>query len=105
MRNRSGPPAKIPTPDMADCKKCLGRGWIKGMFHEIPCHPCDANGEVKAESGESLSKETMVFVLKKRLKQKEVQIAYLESLIQSDSKKKGHWDEFKSVNGGKQRFD
>jgi hypothetical protein len=88
-----------------NCIKCLGSGWIEGMFHEMPCYLCDANGEVEAKTGNPVSKEIMVFVLRKRLKQKEAQVVYLESREISNDKNKGHWGEFKSVNGGKQRFD
>jgi hypothetical protein len=98
-------PTSLSIPKLVDCTVCNGKGQYKGMFYQMVCDACDGNGELDIETGESVSKETMVFVLKKRLKQKEEQIAYLESLTQSTSKNKGHWDEFKSVNGGKQRFD
>jgi len=103
LNSKRTAPTHLSIPELVDCDECKGAGFFKGMFHEMPCDICDANGELHASTGEKISKETMIFVLRNRLKKKKLQLAwYAEKL---PVKEQGHWDEFKKVNGGRQRFD
>jgi len=92
-------------PELVDCSNCNGTGKFKPMFYQMVCDPCDGNGEVDAKTGECVSKEIMVFVLRQRNAKLKLQFAHHKQNCSCKSKEQGHWDEFKTVNGGRLRFD
>jgi hypothetical protein len=90
-------------PELVDCKGCSGKGFVKGMFHQMICDGCDGNGSLNAETGEIVSKEMMVLALRKTIAKQHRLIAWLKGKL--PEKEQGHWEEFREVNGGRQRFD
>jgi hypothetical protein len=75
------------------------------MFYQAVCDPCDGNGRVNAETKEAVSKEVIIFVLMKELKQAQAQLSFMKTECKCTVEDKGHWDTFKISNGGRQRFD
>ena len=105
MAQRKTPPTKLLIPELADCSNCNGAGWFKGTFHQMVCDPCDGNGEVNAKDGERVSKEVMVFVLRQRNIKLELQLGHQKQNCTCKGKEKGHFDDFKTVHGGRLRLD
>jgi len=96
-------PTHLSIPELVDCDRCGAKGFIKGMFHQMICDRCDGNGALNAKTGETVSKEMMVLALRKTVAKQHRLIAWLKGKI--PEKEQGHWEEFKEVNGGLQRFD
>ncbi len=69
------------------------------------CDPCDGNGEVDTKTGECVSKEILVFVLRQRNAKLKLQLAHQKQNCSCKNKEKGHFDDFRTVNGGKLRLD
>ncbi len=92
-------------PELVDCNNCSGQGFFKGMFYEMVCDACDGNGSVDAKTGEVVSKELMVFALRKENAKLQSLLGHLKNLCTCKAKEQGHWDKFKSAFGGKKRFD
>ena len=73
------------------------------LYSSMVCDPCDGNGVFDKESGDIVDKELWVIELLKMLKKKDLQIAWYKQKL--EMQKKGHFEEFETVNGGKRRFD
>ena len=67
------------------------------------CDPCDGNGVFDKKTGDKVNKEFWVIELLKILKKKDLQIAWYRQKL--ETQEKGHFEDFKIVNGGKRRFD
>lgn len=75
------------------------------MFYEMVCDACDGNGSVDAKTEDKVSKEVMVLALRKELIKQGELVKYFKSNCTCKTEENGHWDEFKTVAGGKQRLD
>ncbi len=73
------------------------------MFHQMICDTCDGNGVLNAKTGETVNKEMMVLSLRKIIAKQNMQIAWYKAKL--PAKEAGHFENFKKVNGGLQRFD
>jgi hypothetical protein len=48
---------------LTDCPSCAGKGFIRGVFHQLDCIGCHASGLVHAETLEPLLVEDLVVQL------------------------------------------
>lgn len=48
---------------LTDCPSCAGKGFIRGVFHQLDCIGCHASGLVNAETLEPLLVEDLVVQL------------------------------------------
>jgi len=94
---------RINPAQLVDCLTCSKTGMRPLMFSSTVCDPCDGNGVFDKETGDTVDKELWVIELLKMLKKKDLQIAWYKQKL--EIQEKGHFDDFKTVNGGKQRFD
>jgi len=90
---------------MMDCSACSGTGNYVGLYQKYPCDPCDGHGKLDAKTDQKVSKDRMIQVYRKKIKQLQMQVSHYRSQCDTSSKENGHWEEFKEVNGGRQRFD
>ena len=67
MNKRAGPSFRQQIRPLKSCPTCKANGMIQGLFHQMPCHDCNATGLVDNETGEALAPEDMVIQLRLRL--------------------------------------
>ncbi len=67
MKRSHGPTFKKAVIELAPCPVCRGRAVIKGVFHDLPCDPCNASGWVAAGTGQALDLAELVTQLSLRL--------------------------------------
>jgi len=63
MKKQHGPAEARREIPVTDCPSCLGRGLIKGVFHQLECIGCHATGLVHAETHEAIPLEDLVVLL------------------------------------------
>lgn len=68
MRKSHGPALMRRLIPMTECPSCIGKGVIKGVFHELDCVGCHASGLVHAVSLEPLPLEDLAVQLGKLLR-------------------------------------
>jgi len=105
LNNRITTPTRLAIPELVDCSNCNGAGQYQGMFHQMICDACDGNGSLDAKTGELVSKEVMVLALRKENSKLKMLIFHLKQRFGSKGKEQGHFEEFKTVNGGRLRLD
>jgi len=105
LNKRKTTPTRLAIPKLVDCSICNGVGQYQGLFHQMVCDACDGNGSLNAKTGELVSKEMMVLALKKENSKLKVLIAHLKHRYSSKGKEQGHFEDFKTVNGGRLRLD
>lgn len=64
---RHGPSLRASIVPLGRCEICQGKGFIKGIFHEMACAGCNGAGLVMKESGEALENTDMISQLRLRL--------------------------------------
>lgn len=63
MKKQHGPALVRSLIPMTECPSCVGKGLIKGMFHELDCIGCHSSGFVHAQTLEPLLMEDLVVQL------------------------------------------
>ncbi|WP_165677448.1 hypothetical protein [Metapseudomonas otitidis] len=76
---RHGPARRLEVINLAGCPACAGAGWIKGIWHDMPCASCNGAGLVNRETGEALPAEDLVIQLRLRLNRANRLLAHYES--------------------------
>jgi len=110
VRKKSGPSLRLKLPELVDCSDCSGKGVIKGMFHKMICNRCDGSGVVTS-SGDPIDRDTMVAHMKvaiAKLRQQNKQLQIENQLYREkfgDHEAAGHFEDFKTINGGRYRGD
>lgn len=64
---RHGPDLRVAVVPLAECGACLGKGVIRGVFHQMACAGCNGSGMVSKETGDALEAELLVLQLRMRL--------------------------------------
>ena len=101
MNNRKK--QRINPSQLVDCLNCIKTGIYPGVFEGMICDPCDGNGVLDKETGDTVDKELWVIALLSMLKKQDLQIAWYKQKL--EMKKKGHFENLKTVNGGRLRLD
>jgi hypothetical protein len=60
MKKQHGPALVRSLIPMTECPSCVGKGVIKGVFHELDCIGCHSSGFVHAQTLEPLLIEDLV---------------------------------------------
>jgi hypothetical protein len=63
MKKQHGPALVRSLIPMTECPSCAGKGFIKGLLHELDCIGCHASGFVHAQTLEPLLIEDLVVQL------------------------------------------
>ncbi|MBD9599374.1 hypothetical protein IB252_05965 [Pseudomonas sp. PDM10] len=59
---------------MTDCPSCAGKGFIKGLLHELDCIGCHSSGFVHAQTLEPLSVDDLVVQLGRLVRRERSQL-------------------------------
>ena len=68
IKKQHGPAFQAQQIELRHCQACQGRGFTKGVFHDLACVQCNASGWVEASTGHSLSLDALVSQLSIRLR-------------------------------------
>ncbi len=68
MKKSHGPAFRVQAVDLTECPVCVGKTFIEGVFHQIPCAHCHASGWVDALTLCSLPQGEMLMQLGLRLR-------------------------------------
>lgn len=81
MRRQHGPSRRVEQVPLAGCSACAGKGFIKGVFHEMPCAACNGSGLVAKATGEPLAAEDLVLQLRIRLSAERRRAEHLQRMV------------------------
>jgi hypothetical protein len=76
-----GPDRATAVIPLGRCEICLGKGFIKGIWHTMECAGCNASGLVNKDTGAALEPAAMVAQLRLRLNGAQRMIEHLSSQL------------------------